>query len=379
MNSRTPKTTVMLMAAAMCAAGTLAGCRRPASPAAAAMMRPTPTVRAEKVTMIDSSEPRSYVAKTSPFALVEVVARVSGTMKKDEKWAEGGTVKAGQLLYNIEDTVYAANVRSAQASLAQAQAELAFAKSEYDRYKTLIASKATSKTNYESSLRTLKSSEARVEAAKAALALAKNDLDYTKIYSPINGKIGKSIYSSNNYITPGKGTLATIVQYDPIKLQFAMSEADYLRHFGSGKSGADLRIFRADGKEIKRQPKLDFVDNLADSSTGTLMLQFLVPNPDEQLIPGGYATVKFSEKFEKPLPSVSISSLMTDGKHHFVYVVGKDNVVEKRQVVAGMQVGERQTILSGLKEGELVISGGSHKATPGQKVNPIGFADPNRK
>ena len=341
--------------------------------------RPTPTVRAEKAVLIDRGEPKSYVATTSPFALVEVVARVSGTMVKDKKWAEGGPVKAGQLLYNIEDTVYKANVRSAKASLAQAEAELAFAKSEYERYKTLIASKATSKTNYESSVRTLKSCEGRVEAARAALILAENDLSYTRIYSPINGKIGKSIYSSNNYITPAKGTLATIVQYDPIKLRFAMSEADYLRHFGNGGSKAELRIFRADGKEIKQKAKLDFVDNRADSATGTLMLQFLVPNPDEQLIPDGYATVKFSEKFDKPLPAVNIAALMTDGKHHFVYVVGRDNTVERRQVVPGEQVGERQAILSGLKEGELVITGGGHKAVPGGKVNPIGFAEVNRR
>ena len=141
----------------------------------------------------------------------------------------------------------------------------------------------------------------------------------------------------------------------------------------------ELILFRADGREIKQQAKLDFVDNLADSATGTLMLQFLVPNPDEKLIPGGYATVKFSEKFEKPLPSVSVASLMTDGKHHFVYVVGKDNVVEKRQVVPGMQVGERQTILSGLKAGELVITGGIHKTAPGGTVNPAGFAEVGRK
>ena len=378
MNLGAEKTAVILLGAAMLAVGTLTGCRRPAAKAAQ-MQMPPPTVRAEKVTMIDRSEPKSYVATTSPYALVEVVARVSGTMTKDSKWSEGGQVKAGQLLYTIEDTVYAANVRSAQASVAQAEAELAFAQSEYDRYKTLIASKATSRTNYESSLRTLKSSAARVEAAKAALALAENDLAYTRIYSPINGKIGKSVYSSSNYITPAKGTLATIVQYDPIKLRFAMSEADYLRHFASGKNAVELQIFRADGREIKQPAKLDFVDNLADAATGTLMLQFLVPNPDEKLIPDGYATVKFSEKFDKPLPSVGVAALMTDGKHHFVYVVGPDNTVEKRQVVTDRQVGDRQLIRSGLKEGELVVTGGSHKAAPGKKVNPIGFAEAERK
>ena len=370
---------VMLGAAVLIAVGALAGCRPAAAkPKAAAMQMPTPTVRVEKVGMLSHSEPKSYVATTSPYALIEVVARVSGTMTKG-KFKEGGLVAEGELLYNIEDTVYAANVRSAKATVAQVEAELAFAQSEYDRYKTLIASKATSRTNYESSLRTLKSCEARLEAAKAALTLAENDLSYTKIYSPINGRIGQSIYSSSNYITPAKGALATIVQYDPIKLRFAMSEADFMRHFGKGKSQPELQIFCADGSEYKQTATLDFADNRVDTATGTIMLQFLVPNPDQVLTPDGFATVKFSEKFEKPLPAVSISALMTDGKQHFVYVVGADNLVEKRTVQTGAQVGEQQLILSGLKEGELVVTGGSHKAVPGKPVKPIGFAEVERK
>ena len=346
---------------------------------AAEMRRPTPTVRVEKVSTVERGEAKSYVATSSPYALVEVVARVSGTMKK-APFKEGGLVKKGELLYNIEDTVYAANVRSAKATVAQVEAELAFAKSEYERYNKLIASKATSRTNYESALRTLKSCEARLEAAKAALTLAENDLSYTRIYSPIDGRIGRSIYSSNNYITPAKGTLATIVQYDPIKIRFAMSEADYLRHYGSSdKSQPELEIIRADGTPIKRKATLDFVDNMVDAATGTLMLQFLVPNPDQALIPAGFVTVKCSEKFPKPLPAVSVSALMTDGKNYYVYVVGKDNKVERRNVEIGEQVGERQIIRSGLKAGETVVTGGIHKTVPGGVVNPVGFAETERK
>ena len=359
-----------LGAAALLAAGAVG---------AAPMARPTPTVRVEKVSTVDRSEGKSYVATSSPYALVEVVARVSGTMKK-APFKEGGLVKQGELLYNIEDTVYAANVRSAKATMQQVEAELAFAKSEYDRHKTLIASKATSKTNYESAVRTLKTCEARLEAAKAALILAENDLSYTRIYSPISGKIGKSIYSSGNYITPAKGTLATIVQFDPIKLRFAMSEADYLRHFGGAEKGeAVLEIVRADGMTVKQTAKLDFVDNRVDSTTGTLMLQFIVPNPKQELIPDGFVTVKFYEKFAKPLPAVSVSALMTDGKNYYVYVVGADKKVEKRTVRIGSQVGEKQIVTEGLKPGELVITGGIHKTAPGGTVNPAGFAEAGRK
>ena len=190
--------TVLLGAAALLAAGTL----RAAGPA-----MPPPAVRTETVSTIDRSEPKSYVASSQPYALVEIVARVSGTMTKDPGWREGGEVKAGQLLYNIEDTVYKANVlsaeaniNSAKASIEQIKAELLFAQREYDRQKKLLASKATSQTSYESALRTLNTCKARLtasegalKAAEAALILAKNDLSYTRIYSPVSGRIGRSI------------------------------------------------------------------------------------------------------------------------------------------------------------------------------------------
>ena len=158
-----------------------------------------------------------------------------------------------------------------------------------------------------------------------------------------------------------------------------MSEADFFRHFGNGnQSKSELQISRADGQPFKHEARLDFIDNRVDSNTGTLMLQFEAPNPEMELIPGGYVTVKFTEKFEKPLPSVNVAALMTDGKDHFVYVVGKDNKVEKRKIVTGSQIYDRQAVLSGLAAGERVITGGLHKAAPGQTVSPVGLAEPGK-
>ena len=360
---------VLLGAAALLAAGSLYAA--PAKP-----QQPPPTVAVEKASTVSQSEPKSYVARTFPYELVEIVARVSGTMTKDAGWREGGQVKAGQLLYTIEDTVYKANVLSAEASIlsakaniAQIRAELDYAGKEYNRQKKLLASKATSETSYESALRTLNTCKARLSAAEAslksaeaALLLAKNDLAYTKIVSPVNGLIGQNVYSSGNYITPGKGSLATVVQYDPIKLRFAISEADYL-HYKKNKSLANLKleIFGADGQKVTQKAKLDFVDNLADTDTGTVMVQFLVDNPDGKLTPDGYATVRISESFDKPLVAVSTSALVIGNNEFFVYVVGGDNTVEQRKVTPGAMVEDRIVILDGLKEGETVISQGTHK------------------
>ena len=336
-----------------------------------------PSVRVAEVTTVDRSEPKSYVGTIVADETVDIVARVSGTLEKAD-FKEGSMVKAGEPLFEIEDTVYDANVRSAKSVLAQMEAEYAYAQKEYDRYLKLIETQATAQTTYDSSLRTLKTYEAKIEEAKAALILAENDLSYTKISSPIDGRIGLKVFSEGNYITPEKGTLATIVRYNPIKIQFSMSEADFFRHFGFGsdKQGqSELEIVRADGRKFDQTPQLDFIDNQVESETGTMMLRFKADNPEMELIPGGYVTVKFTKKFEKPYPAVNVSALMTDGKDHFVYVLDNDNKVEKRKVVVGNQIYDQQIILSGLEAGERVIVGGLHKVTPGGTVNPVGMAE----
>lgn len=359
--------TMLLGAAALLAFGTLQ---------AAGPKQPPPTVGVEKSTTVEQSEPKRYVARTFPYELVEITARVSGTMTKDPKWREGGDVRKGQLLYTIEDTVYKANVLaaeasilSAKASIEQIKAELDYANKEYERHKKLLPAKATSLTSYESALRTLNTCKARLAAAQAnlksaeaALLLAKNDLSYTRIVSPVTGRIGQNVFSSGNYITPAKGALATVVQYDPIKLRFAISEADYL-HYKKNKSLPHLtmEIFGADGQRVTGKAKLDFVDNLADTDTGTVMVQFLVSNPDGMLTPDGYATVRISETFDKPLVAASTSALVIGNNEFFIYVVNGDKTVDRRKVTPGAIVGDRIIILDGLKEGETVIVQGTHK------------------
>lgn len=151
-----------------------------------------------------------------------------------------------------------------------------------------------------------------------------------------------------------------------------MSEADFFKHSRNGQlSSEGLEIIRADNQPYKGKIKVDFIDNQIDTKTGTIMIQLVGENPDMALIPGGYVMVKFSEKFDKPLPAVSVTALMTDGKHHYVYVVGPENKIERRNIVIGPQVRDRQIVQSGLKTGETVVIGGINKTRPGETVNPV--------
>ncbi len=332
---------------------------------------PPPAVRVEKVVTLNESEPKTYVGTASADATVNIVARISGTLWKSHV-DEGNMVKKGDLLYEIEDTIYKANTAVAEAALKQMEAEYEYAKKEFDRYQKLFKAEATAKTTFEGSFRSLQFYEAKIEEAKATLVLRQNDLSYTKIYSPVTGRIGESIYSEGNYITPDKGTLARIVKFDPIKIRFAMSEADFFNNFKDGKlSDATIDVFRADGTKFLAKWEVVFIDNQVDQNTGTILLQLAGDNPKMELIPGGYVKVKFAEKYKNPQPSIRITAVMTDGKGHYVYTVGQENKAERREVVIGKQVGDMQIITKGLDAGELVIVGGLHKVQLGSPVNPV--------
>ena len=330
-----------------------------------------PSVRVEKVTELTQTESKTYVGTVAASETVDIVARINGVMWKSA-FKEGSLVKKGDLLFQIEDTIYRENVNIARATIKQTQAELDYATREKERYSQLYQTNATAQTTYENALRSYRVYAGKLDEANADLVLAENDLSYTKIYSPLTGRIGRNIYSEGNYITPEKGTLATIVQFDPINIKFAMSEADFFKHSRNGElSSEGLEIIRADNQPYKGKIKVDFIDNQIDSKTGTIMIQLVGENPDMALIPGGYVMVKFSEKFDKPLPAVSVTALMTDGKKHYVYVVNADNKVERRDIVIGPQVRDRQIVQSGLKTGETVVIGGINKTRPGETVNPV--------
>lgn len=330
-----------------------------------------PAVRVEKVTTSARSEGQLYVGKIEGSETVEIVARVSGTLWK-AAFREGSFVKKGALLFHIEDTIYKENVNAARAALKAVEAQLAYAAKEKRRYEKLHTQKATSETTYESAVRTYELYKAQKMEAAAKLALMENDLSYTKIYSPIDGKIGANIFSEGNYITPGKGVLATVVKYDPVKIKFAMAGADFLRYNKKGEiSARGLEVRRSDGVPYKGKIKINFYDNQINVETGTLMIELELENKDFSLIPGSYVTVGFSDVYSVPRAAVSASAMMTDGKKHFVYCVDKNNKIRRREVVPGDIVGTQQNFISGLKAGEVVVTGGMHKVRPGTEVKPV--------
>ena len=336
--------------------------------AQAQMERPAAVVMARRGTTVMEAETRSYIGSVRPAETVNVTAKVNGTVWKTA-FREGAIVLKGDLLFEIEDTIYKAKLQAAEAGLKQVEAEYDYAVKEYNRNKTLIDKKVISDAEFAIYEKNRASLEAKIAEMKATIKLCENDLSYTKIYAPITGRIGELVVSVGNEVGPTTGKLATIVQYDPIKIRFSMSEADFYRNYKDGKLVNHTMVVRdASGKELAGGIKIDFFDNQVDAATDTVMIQLLCPNADNAIVPGGFVKIDFTQKFDTPQLAIPTTAVMNEGKDLYVYVVGLDNIIEKRMIVAGDQVGDLQVVLEGLTIDELVVTGGAHKTYPGGKV-----------
>ena len=331
--------------------------------------RPAPVVGVENPVEVKEGEPKSYVGVLKASERVSVTAQVAGKIWK-QNFREGGRVEKGQTLFEIEDTVYKANLATAKANLKRLGAQLALAEKEVVRYKNALEKKGVSENDYDRAVNSRDVTLADIETAKARIALAENDMVYTKVLSPISGTVGETKIRVGNNVSPQTGELVSIVQSDPIDIQFALSESDFYRSFDGRtlKGNVRLEVRRADGEAVDRKISVDFVDNQVDRATDTIMVQLVADNADGMLVPGGYAKVLLTEKFEPAKIAVKVSAVMFEGEKRFVYVVGDDDVAERREIKTGVQIGDLQLVESGLSADERVVVTGIHKVIAGQAV-----------
>ena len=331
--------------------------------------RPAPVVGVEKPVEVKEGEPKSYVGVLKASERVSVTAQVAGKIWK-QNFREGGRVEKGQTLFEIEDTVFKANLATAKANLKRLEAQLALAEKEVVRYKKALEKKGVSENDYDRAVNSRDVTLADIETAKARIALAENDMVYTKVLSPISGTVGETKIRVGNNVSPQTGELVSIVQSDPIDIQFALSESDFYRSFDGRtlRGNVRLEVRRADGEAVDRKISVDFVDNQVDHATDTIMVQLVADNADGMLVPGGYAKVLLTEKFEPAKIAVKVSAVMFEGEKRFVYVVGDDDVAERREIKTGVQIGDLQLVESGLSADERVVVTGIHKVIAGQAV-----------
>ncbi|MDD3155351.1 MAG: efflux RND transporter periplasmic adaptor subunit [Victivallaceae bacterium] len=340
--------------------------------AAAPPRRPAPTVGVSESTLIYGAAAREYIGSVKAYAQVNVNCRVSGFIGKT-LFREGGMVKKGDLLITIEDTTYRAKADAAKANVAASKAELEYAKTEYNRNERLAKGNAISQSKLDDARRALDLAEAKLAKANADLLDAENDLSYTKLYAPLAGRVGKSRFSSGNYVTPNSDPVVTITRVDQVYITVSLSERDYLDYGGADKIGetADLEVRLANGQICDEKGYVAFTDNTVDSGTGTLRIWTVFQNAKKLLTPGGFVTMAIRKKSDKKQVSVPVTAVLTDAKGDFVYVVGPDNLAKRRNVRLGETVGMRRIVLKNLSVGEKIICDGTNKVIPGMPVVPV--------
>jgi membrane fusion protein (multidrug efflux system) len=262
-------------------------------------------------------------------------------------------------------------VTSAQAEIERAQAQREAALNEVERARTLIARGNISESELDQREAEANRLAAEIKAGEASLQRAKLDVGYTKITSPIDGRIGRSNFDPGNLIGPESGVLATVVRLDPIYVSFPVSEKAYLDYMKAENQPEITPMIRlSDGSMYADSGEVEFVDNRIDPTTGTIQVRATFPNPKRLLLPGQYVTVVLAEAEPEVHPIIPQAAVQENQAGRFVLVVDDANQVEARQVTMGQRVETNWVVLDGLREGELVIIEGMQKVRPGAVVEP---------
>ena len=336
----------------------------------AQMQMPAPTVALSEVTTVRAVESRRFTGLLLSPSRVNLVVRVSGELL-EVGFKEGDLVQKGQMLYRLDNVRYDAAVKQAGATVEKCKASLDYSESNFNRVKALFDKNVTTKDALEAAQMAYYADKAGLRAAEAALTMAGDDLNNTVVAAPITGKIGVNNFTVGNYLTPSAGVLATVVQLDPIRLSFSISNRDFLTLFGSAQAfveKAEVTISLADGREYGRKAAFEFFNNEANRATDTRQIYMLLPNPDLDLLPNSTVAVNLTLRDADEQCAIVPSDLMSDEKGSYVYVVGDDGVAQRRDIVTGAYDGKLQVVKSGLKAGERVVSEGTHKVIPGAPV-----------
>lgn len=314
--------------------------------------------------------------RTDAYRVAEVRPQVSGIILH-RNFTEGSDVKAGDSLYQIDPATYEAAYDNAKGELVKAQAAANIAHLTVKRYVPLVGTQYVSKQEYDQAVATAQQADASVVAAKAGIESARINLAYTKVTSPINGRIGKSSVTEGALVTNGQATaLATVQQLDPIYVDVTQSSSDFMRlkQQTSLQKGdtSSVELLMENGQPYPLKGTLQFSDVTVDESTGSITLRVLFPNPQHMLLPGMFVRARIDEGTQPDailVPQQGVTR--TPRGDATVLVVNDKNQVESRTVVAPQAIGDRWLITEGLKNGDRVIISGLQKVRPGVTVVAI--------
>jgi RND family efflux transporter MFP subunit len=352
-----------------------------------------PEVKAPPLLEVSVSQPLQepvqealeFTGRTRAIESVELRARVTGYVTK-VAFTAGALVNAGDLLFEIDPREYQATVLRQEGEVARLRAQLARAESEVARNTALRPSGAASQRELERAVAERGAAEGELKAKIAQLELAKLDLEFTRVTSPIAGRVSQAEVTQGNLVVVGASggpLLTTVVSIDPIYVDFDGDERALIRLrkeqiARDGKASpenaqanaAPVLVALADEEGFPHKGSIDFVDNQVDPSTGTIRVRAVLPNTNSLLTPGLFVRVRLPVGESRPGLLVTDRAIGTDQDRKYVLVVNDKNVVEYRQVKLGALQGGLRTVSEGIAPGDWVVVNGIQRARPGVTVAP---------
>jgi membrane fusion protein (multidrug efflux system) len=373
------RNSLILFLGAVAAGGLLINCKHkqaaPGIPEVAVML-----IKAQPVTLTTE-----LPGRVSAFLVAEVRPQVNGIVQQ-RAFAEGSDVKAGQVLYQIDPQAYRATLASAQATLARAQASLPSLKSRVERDQELIKIDAIGKQELEEAVSSLMQAEAEIQSSQASVESARINLGYTRITAPISGRIGKSSVTVGALAVANQSTsLATIQQLDQVYVDSPQSTGYLLklkRTMASGRvkggsaSQTKVKLLLEDGSAYPQQGVLKFSDVTVDSTTSSLTLRMMFPNPGHVLLPGMYVRAVVEEGVADQAILAPQQGISHDTKGNpTALVVDASGKVEQRLLKVDRAVGSRWLVTEGLHAGDRLIMEGLQQVKPGTAVSVVPFRE----
>jgi RND family efflux transporter MFP subunit len=364
---------------ALLLAATLAACGRDAPPAP-----PPPQVSVATVVEKDVADWDEFTGRLEAVDRVEIRPRVTGYIDR-VVFQEGHEVRKGELLFVIDPRPYQAELDKATAALARARTSAEYAATELKRAEDLLAERAISREEYEQRASASRQAGAGVQGAQADVEAARLNLGFTRVTSPIDGRVSRAEVTPGNLVQSGQSAtlLTTVVSLDPIYVEFQGDEQIYLKYTEMSQRGERpssryaqnpvlLGLANEDG--FPHQGYMVFVDNQLDPATGTIRARAIFDNKDRRFTPGLFARVRLIGSGRYHAVLINDRAVGTDQDKKFVLVLGAGDVAEYRPVTIGRVVDGLRVVLTGLKAGETIIVNGLQRVQPGMKVAPTRVA-----
>ena len=348
----------------------LAACSKPAGPDASQSAAPPPAdVSVAQVVSREITEWDEFIGRVEAKETIELRPRVGGYLKAVH-FEEGGPVKKGQLLFSIDDREYRAAVETAAANVARAQTRVELASGELARSNKLLAARAVSQEEFATRKGELAQANADVRTAKAQHTQANLNLEFTRIESPIDGRVGLAMQRPGNLLAPGTSMLGTVVSLDPMYVYFEGDERTYLKYQdmaragerpGSRESRNPVRMGLANEQGYPHEGYMDMVDNQLNPQTGSIRARAVFDNKDGVFTPGLFARIQLLGSGKRQAMLIHDQAVLTDQDRKYVFVVGPKGEAIRKDIVLGASVEGLRIVDSGLAGSEQVVVNGMRK------------------